>query len=425
MKNFVFISPHFPDTYFNFVKGLKNNGFRVLGIGDCPYDQLAPELKEALTEYYACYNMENFEEEAKAVAYFENKYGHIDFIESNNEYWLQRDAWLRDRFHVTTGTTGQEIEFYQHKSMMKAGFEKAGVKVAKYILVDTYENLVKFADEVGYPIFAKPDKGVGAAGDYKIKNREDLDRFFNEKPQDTTYICEQFVTGNIVSFDGISDSKGNVVFATSEFFPPSIADILQQHLDVFYYCLPKIPDDLAEIGPRVIKAFNVRNRFFHIEFFRLSKDIKGLGKKNEIVGLETNMRPPGGYTPDLINFANSVSCYQVWADSMAFDENRQDMSHPKFYAGVASRRFDNEYFYSDEDIARTFKNNLCKSGIYPRILADCMGDKYYMAKFETLEELKVFEAYVARRVGDPVPEIKTDKKKKSKEAICDTHVDGA
>ena len=425
MKNFVFISPHFPDTYFNFVKGLKNNGFRVLGIGDCPYEQLAPELKEALTEYYACYNMENFEEEVKAVAYFESKYGHIDFIESNNEYWLQRDAWLRDRFHVATGTTGQEIEFYQHKSMMKAGFEKAGVKVAKYILVDTYENLVKFADEVGYPIFAKPDKGVGAAGDYKIKNREDLDRFFNEKPQDTTYICEQFVTGNIVSFDGISDSQGNVLFATSEFFPPSIADILQQHLDVFYYCLPKIPDDLAQIGPRVIKAFNVRNRFFHIEFFRLSKDIKGLGKKNEIVGLETNMRPPGGYTPDLINFANSVSCYQIWADSMAFDENRQDMSHPKYYAGVASRRFDNQYFYSDEDIARTFKNNLCKSGIYPPILADCMGDKYYMAKFETLEELKVFEAYVARRVGDPVPELKTDKKKKSKEAICDTHVDGA
>ena len=115
MKNFVFISPHFPDTYYKFVEGLAKNGFRVLGIGDCPYDQLSNELKAALTEYYACYNMENFEEEAKAVAYFENKYGHIDYLESNNEYWLQRDAWLRDRFHITTGVGGEEIKVYQHK----------------------------------------------------------------------------------------------------------------------------------------------------------------------------------------------------------------------------------------------------------------------------------------------------------------------
>ena len=425
MKNFVFISPHFPDTYYKFVEGLAKNGFRVLGIGDCPYDQLSNELKAALTEYYACYNMEDFEEEAKAVAYFENKYGHIDYLESNNEYWLQRDAWLRDRFHITTGVGGEEIKVYQHKSMMKANFIKAGVKVAKYILVDTYMNLVKFAEEVGFPIFAKPDMGVGASGDFKIRDMDELNRFFARKDPNVTYICEQFVTGNIISYDGVSDSQGNVIFADSECFPPSIADILQQHLDVFYYCLPKVPDDLAEIGSKVIKAFNVRNRFFHIEFFRLTQDIKGLGKKNEIVGLETNMRPPGGYTPDLINFANSVSCYQIWADSMAFDENRQDMSLPKYYAAVASRRFDKEYFYSDEDIARTFKNNLCKMGVYPPILADCMGDKYYMAKFENIDDMRVFEAYVARRAGEPMPEIKTEKKKNSKEPICDMHIDGA
>ena len=425
MKNFVFISPHFPDTYYKFVEGLAKNGFRVLGIGDCPYDQLSNELKAALTEYYACYNMEDFEEEAKAVAYFENKYGHIDYLESNNEYWLQRDAWLRDRFHITTGVGGEEIEIYQHKSKMKANFIKAGAKVARYILVDTYMNLVKFAEEVGFPIFAKPDKGVGAAGDFKIRDMDELNRFFARKDPNVTYICEQFVTGNIVSYDGVSDSQGNVIFADSEVFPPSIADILQQHLDVFYYCLPKVPDDLAVLGPKVIKAFNVRNRFFHIEFFRLTQDIKGLGKKNELVALETNMRPPGGYTPDLINFANSVNCYQIWADSMAFDENRQDMSLPKYYAAVASRRFDKEYFYSDEDIARTYKNNLCKMGIYPPILADCMGDKYYMAKFDNIDDMRVFEAYVARRVGEPMPEIKTEKKKNSKEPICDTHVDGA
>ena len=170
MKNFVFISPHFPDSFYRFVVALKNNGFRVLGIGDSPYEKLNPELKAALTEYYVCYNMDNFENEVNAVRYFENKYGHIDYIESNNEYWLDKDAALREIFGVTTGPVGKEIEFYNHKSLMKIGYKKAGAKVADYILVSDRESLENFIKKVDYPVFIKPDHGVGAEGTFKIKN---------------------------------------------------------------------------------------------------------------------------------------------------------------------------------------------------------------------------------------------------------------
>ena len=34
MKNFIFISPNFPDNYWHFCAELKKNGLRVLGIGD-------------------------------------------------------------------------------------------------------------------------------------------------------------------------------------------------------------------------------------------------------------------------------------------------------------------------------------------------------------------------------------------------------
>ena len=94
MKNFIFISPHFPSSYFRFVEALKRNGFRTLGIGDAPYHELPEGLKNALDEYYCCLDMDNFENEVNAVKYFENKYGHIDYLESNNEYWLERDAKL-------------------------------------------------------------------------------------------------------------------------------------------------------------------------------------------------------------------------------------------------------------------------------------------------------------------------------------------
>ena len=50
--NFIFISPHFPHTYWEFCRRLKQDGVKVLGIADAPYDSLSYNLKEALTEYY-------------------------------------------------------------------------------------------------------------------------------------------------------------------------------------------------------------------------------------------------------------------------------------------------------------------------------------------------------------------------------------
>ena len=59
MQNFVFISPNFPTNYWKFCRELKNNGLRVLGIGDQPYDDLAQELKDSLHEYYTSISRRN------------------------------------------------------------------------------------------------------------------------------------------------------------------------------------------------------------------------------------------------------------------------------------------------------------------------------------------------------------------------------
>ena len=69
--NFIFISPNFPHTYWNFCDRLKRNGVNVLGIGDAPYDSLEEPLKAALTEYYKVGNYpskdEKIEEYAQAL----------------------------------------------------------------------------------------------------------------------------------------------------------------------------------------------------------------------------------------------------------------------------------------------------------------------------------------------------------------------
>ena len=107
--NFIFISPHFPHTYWEFCDRLRKNGVNTLGIADAPYDSLSQELKNSLTEYYKVDNLEDYDQVYRAVAYFAFKYGKVDWIESNNEYWLEQDARLRTDFHVTTGIQADEI----------------------------------------------------------------------------------------------------------------------------------------------------------------------------------------------------------------------------------------------------------------------------------------------------------------------------
>ena len=132
MKNFIFISPNFPENYKYFCRELKNNGINVLGIGDCPYDALDGVLRASLNEYYYVSSLENYDEVYRAVAFFAFKYGEIDFIESNNEYWIERDACLRTAFNVKTGFMKKDVKKIKFKSQMKKYFQKAGVKTARY-----------------------------------------------------------------------------------------------------------------------------------------------------------------------------------------------------------------------------------------------------------------------------------------------------
>ena len=97
--NFIFVSPHFPKTYWNFCDRLRRNGANVLGIGDAPYAEIPAELHTVLTEYYRVDNLANYDAMVRAMGYFTHRYGKIDWLESNNEYWLEQDAALRSDFN--------------------------------------------------------------------------------------------------------------------------------------------------------------------------------------------------------------------------------------------------------------------------------------------------------------------------------------
>lgn len=394
--NFIFISPAFPTNYYNFCDRLRKNGVIVLGIGDTPYPELKSCVKEALTEYYRVNSLESYDEVYRAVAFFAFKYGKIDFLESNNEYWLRQDARLRTDFNIK-GAKLDDVLAFTSKSLMKDYYIQAGIPVARYVFCKSFEQDLKFIEEVGYPVVVKPNVGVGAAATYKIKCEEDLKNFYKGGFQ-VPYIMEEFIEGNITSFDGICDSNSNVVFCDNEIFPPSIMDIVNENLEVSYYVNKEVPADIYEAGCKVLKAFHIHSRYFHLEFFRLTKDKHGLGKSGDIVALEVNMRPPGGCTPDLINFAQSVDTYQIYADVMCYDKVvNVDLTHPKYYCCYVARRDRLTYKYTYDQIKAMYPAQIKMHERMSDALADALGNEYFSAKFETVDEVEKFKNIVLEK----------------------------
>ncbi|MDD6005178.1 MAG: ATP-grasp domain-containing protein [Firmicutes bacterium] len=387
--NFVFISPHFPENFYHFCESLKRNGVNVLGIGDTDYNNLRPELKSSLNEYYRVNSLENYNDVFHAVAYFTYKYGKIDWLESMNEYWLLQDARLRTDFNITSGIRNDQIDFIKYKSEMKALYELAGVKTARYHVVDNYENTKAFIAEVGYPVIVKPNNGVGASHTYKIKSDEELDYFFATR-DNTEIIMEEFINGELVSYDGIANSKREVIYETSHVFPRQVMNIVNEQMDCFYWSRREIPEDLKDAGRRVIKAFPSNSRCFHCEFFVLNEDKEGLGKKGDILGLEVNMRTPGGITPDMMNYAADINIFDIYANMVCYDEARIDTTHKKYYCVYASRRKEHHYNTSLEDVKNRYAANIVTTFTNAPAIATAMGDYVLVARFENEEDIIPF-----------------------------------
>ena len=396
MKNFVFISPNFPTNYWQFCRELRNNGMNVFGVGDQDYDSLSDDLKSSLTEYFKVDTLEDYDQVYRAVAYFAFRYGKIDWLESNNEYWLERDAYLRTDFHITTGFQAEDMPRVKYKSRMKEFYAKAGIPAARWHLVDSHEGCMEFIRTVGWPVVVKPDNGVGAAHTYKLENEEELGYFLRDHLNDgVPYIMEEFVHAEVNSYDAIIDSQGAPLFETGNVTPMSIMDIVNNQDNSIYYILRDLPEDTRKAGRAAVKAWGVKSRFVHFEFFRLTQDQEGLGKKGDIVALEVNMRPCGGFTPDMINFAHATNVYKIWADMVAFDHSTVPVGEHA-YCAFAGRRDGKDFKFSHHQLLVKYSSQLRMVERIPDVLSGAMGNQMYVAVFPTKRAMEQFYRDVLR-----------------------------
>ena len=397
--NFIFISPHSPRNYWLFCDRLKKNGVTVLGIGDIPYDSLEKHVKDSLTEYYYVESLQDYDKMFRAVAFLSFKYGKIDWIESHNELFIEQDARLREDFNIKTGLQTADIERFRLKSAMKPYFRNAHIAAPRHAAIPTIREAKAFARKVGYPVIVKPDMGVGAKDVQLIETATELEWFFWEKST-VPYIMEEFVHGNIYSYDAIVNLDGEPLFESMTAWPPSIMEIVAKQLDFSYYVAAEIPDDLRNAGRAAIRTFGIRGRFIHLEFFRLTEDQPPLGAEGELVALEINLRPPRGYAVDMMNYAHSTDAYKIWADMVTINKCIIPRRSDHRFCVFAGRRSSHAYLHSHAEIITRYKSNIVLQETIPPQLHAQMGNYMYSARTRTKEEAAEFIRYVQTQFSE-------------------------
>ena len=132
----------------------------------------------------------------------------------------------------------------------------------------------------------------------------------------------------------------------------------------------------------------------HFEFFKLTEARKGLAEAGEYVGLEVNMRPAGGFIPDMMNYAHSTDVYRIWADMVCGKSDANANSGPDRYCIFVGAKDRFKHVHSHDEILARYDGKITMCQRMPAVFYAAMGSQMYMALLDTEKEVGEFAYYV-------------------------------
>jgi hypothetical protein len=382
----LYISPDFPPNYANFVRSLHAEGIRVWAIGEADFYGMPADLR-ACIRWYARTDLKNWRQveqglnELLEVKHAQGFEGVFDGVESHNEAWLRLEAFINERFAIP-GITLRDIHPLKKKSVMKRIFQEARLRVARGAVVSTAEEALRLAGELGYPVILKPDEGVGAGGTHRVDGKMQLEELFPTLRED--YILEEFIEAPMVTYDGLTDENGNVIFENTLIYGEGLIEYARGK-DTFFYVGRHVPGPLAEIGAALVSRFGIRKKFFHFEFFVLN---------GEFGPIEINCRPPGGAIIDMMNYSIDGDLYRAWARMLL----KRPLGLPqekKYFVAFIGRK-DKPHALSHDALIERIGSRFVEYAENPPLYWEVMGRYRYL--FRTPDEAEVREIASAARL---------------------------
>jgi biotin carboxylase len=235
------------------------------------------------------------------------------------------------------GIDGMSVETalnVRDKSRMKSVLRAAGVPCARHQLVTNPGEALAFAEDVGFPLVAKPPAGAGAQATYRLDDLSALRGWLEAIPPhaEAPGLLEEFLVGDEHTFDSVTVGSETVFSSISDYHPTPL-EVLRQPWIQWTVILPREQNDpryerIWEVGPAALRALGVRDALTHMEWFRRPD--------GSIAVSEVAARPPGAQISSMLGYVHDVDFYRVWAELVIL--GTFDPPERRYAAGTAYLR---------------------------------------------------------------------------------------
>lgn len=329
----VFIEPSFPSNQRHFVRALHDVGATVTAIGEVPKHALTDEMKHCLTHYEQVSSVVN-EDAVLRAARLIHSLKRIDRLEAVVEAHIMTAAHVRAALGIS-GTTVKTAWLCRDKPSMKEALRQAGIPCAQSTAASSLEELVEFAQRVGYPLIIKPRDGAGASGTVRVNSRADLHRAAHELgvDQGRSVAVEEFIEGHEGFYDTISIGGRVVHEFVTHYYPNVLEAMRTRWISPQFIATNRVDSapgyqEVKQLGQRVVAALDIGTSATHMEWFAGPKGLKFS---------EIGCRPPGVRAWDLYNVGNDMDLYREWAMAVVHGRPGARPSR-RFSAGIVAIR---------------------------------------------------------------------------------------
>jgi len=329
----VFVEPRFPGNQKDFVRGLREAGAEVSAIGEAPAAALGPELASWLVHYEQVGSVCD-EAEVGAVVARIHAQRPVERLEATVEAHILPIANVRERLGIP-GTSVRTAFLCRDKPAMKEALRGAGIATARSLGSGDQDEIIGFADAVGYPLIVKPRAAAGASGTYRVDDRDALEELLPRLGvgRGPEVAVEEFVEGHEAFYDTLTIG-GRVVHDFVTHYYPNVLEAMRtrwispQFITTNRIDTAEAYDEVREMGRRVIEALGVDTSATHMEWFFGEKGLKFS---------EIGCRPPGVRAWDLYCAANDMDLYREWAMCVVHGRTSQTASR-RYSAGIVTLR---------------------------------------------------------------------------------------
>ena len=231
----------------------------------------------------------------------------IDRIVALDDFDVETAATLREHLRVP-GMGDTTARYFRDKLAMRARARDAGLPVPDFIHVLNHARLGEFMNRVSPPWVLKPRSMAGSMGIRKIHSADEFWQAVEKLgDQQSFYLLEQYVAGDIYHVDSIFDERELLFSIASRYGRPPME--VSQQGDIFSTATLPLgspeAQPLTDLNVQVMKAFGLVRGVSHSEFIR--------GRDNRLYFLETSARVGGAHIVDLIEAATGLNMWAEWA----------------------------------------------------------------------------------------------------------------